>query len=132
MLWADHRPPHPAAPRSGITITLHCDFRGRTVDFAQGRSDVNLIASRAIVLRRGETTWSCPGIGNNPRLLRQAATAQRDLRRVVAFFFLFPRFLPRRSTQRLISPCGFLGVKRGDDGTEIGAIELGIFGDFAS
>jgi hypothetical protein len=66
----------------GIPITLHRDFRGRHIDFAQvvrcefdcGRADV-LIKTRQ---------FGCSRDRNNPRLLRQQP-GQRDLSRRRSF-----------------------------------------------
>src|SRR6266436_6189995 len=108
-----------------ITITLHCDFRGRTVDFAQVvRCEFD--CERAIVLVEARQLGRARD-RNNPRLLRKQPR-QRDLRRCRLLLF---RDSAQQIHQRLIRFAVFWSEAR-DDGTEIGAIELGIFGDFAS
>src|SRR6266852_4046308 len=109
----------------GITITLDRDFRGRTVDFAQVvRCEFD--CERAIVLVEARQLGRARD-RNNPRLLRKQPR-QRDLRRCRLLLF---RDSAQEIHQRLIRLAVFWSEAR-DDGTEIGAIELGIFGDFAS
>src|SRR6266436_774721 len=108
-----------------ITITLHCDFRGRTVDFAQVVWR-EFDCERAIVLVEARQLGRARD-RNNPRLLRKQPR-QRDLCRCRLLLF---RDSAQQIHQRLIRFAVFWSEAR-DDGTEIGAIELGIFGDFAS
>src|SRR5439155_515396 len=113
-------------------------------------SDVNLIASEPLFSSRRDNLV-VPGIGTIHGFC--ASSHASAICAGVAFFC--SAILPRRSTNALFA-LRFSGVKRGttvrktvlsktarrirrvfwsearDDGTEIGAIELGIFGDFAS
>jgi hypothetical protein len=89
-------------------------------------SDVSLIASEPLFSSRRDNLV-VPGIGTIHGFCSKQPR-QRDLR---PWGLLLFRDSAQQIHQRLIRFAVFWSEAR-DDGTEIGAIELGIFGDFAS